>query len=53
MEVFYFGVKGWGVRAVSSIEKGEFVAEYVGELIYSEEAEKRGRMYDASRCSTL
>nr|CAJ18348.1 putative H3K9 methyltransferase [Enallagma cyathigerum] len=37
---------GWGVRAVQHIAKGSFICEYVGEVITSEEAEKRGREYD-------
>ena len=37
---------GWGVRALSNIKKGEFVTEYVGEIITTEEAERRGRRYD-------
>jgi SET domain-containing protein len=38
--------KGWGVRALRPIQKGEFVIEYVGEVITDEEAEKRGYFYD-------
>lgn len=37
---------GWGVRALRKIYKGEFVCEYVGEIITQEEAEKRGKNYD-------
>jgi histone-lysine N-methyltransferase SUV39H len=38
---------GWGVKALQAIKKGTFVCEYVGEVIKSEEAEKRGKIYDA------
>ncbi|XP_023310740.1 histone-lysine N-methyltransferase Su(var)3-9-like isoform X1 [Anoplophora glabripennis] len=37
---------GWGVRAKRKIHCGEFVCEYVGEVITHEEAEIRGRTYD-------
>ncbi|XP_028142318.2 histone-lysine N-methyltransferase Su(var)3-9 isoform X1 [Diabrotica virgifera virgifera] len=37
---------GWGVRAMRKIHCGEFVCEYVGELITFEEAEIRGKTYD-------
>lgn len=36
---------GWGVRALSTIPKGQFVTEYVGEIITVEEAEKREKTY--------
>ncbi|XP_057672801.1 histone-lysine N-methyltransferase Su(var)3-9-like isoform X1 [Diorhabda carinulata] len=37
---------GWGVKALRKIHCGEFVCEYVGEVITHEEAEIRGRTYD-------
>lgn len=37
---------GWGVRAMRKIHCGEYVCEYVGEIITHEEAEIRGRAYD-------
>merc|ERR1712242_300540 len=37
---------GWGVKALENIKKGSFVVEYVGEVITSEEAEKRGEKYE-------
>ncbi|CAH1970663.1 unnamed protein product [Acanthoscelides obtectus] len=37
---------GWGVKAMRKIYCGEFVCEYVGEIITHEEAEVRGRAYD-------
>jgi len=38
---------GWGVKALENIKSGSFVVEYVGEVISSEEAEERGKKYDA------
>ena len=38
--------RGWGVRTLQSIKANTFVTEYVGEVITSEEAEKRGELYD-------
>lgn len=39
--------RGWGVRASRAVHRGEFVCEYVGEVISFEEAERRGQGYDA------
>ncbi|XP_073832613.1 histone-lysine N-methyltransferase Su(var)3-9 isoform X1 [Musca autumnalis] len=39
--------RGWGVRTEQPMRKGEFVGEYVGEIITSEEADERGAQYDA------
>ncbi|XP_011197020.2 histone-lysine N-methyltransferase Su(var)3-9 isoform X1 [Zeugodacus cucurbitae] len=38
---------GWGVRTEKPLRKGEYVCEYVGEIITSEEANDRGQTYDA------
>ena len=38
--------RGWGVRSCCSIKRGTFVTEYVGELITTDEAERRGQKYD-------
>ncbi|XP_060526339.1 histone-lysine N-methyltransferase Su(var)3-9-like isoform X1 [Cylas formicarius] len=38
---------GWGVKALTKIGCGEFLCEYVGEIINHEEAERRGKAYDA------
>ncbi|XP_059091186.1 histone-lysine N-methyltransferase SUV39H1-A-like [Tigriopus californicus] len=38
---------GWGVKTLEPIKRGTFVADYVGEVITSEEAEERGKKYDA------
>ena len=45
--------RGWGVKALEYIKKDSFVTEYVGEVISSEEAEKRGHVYDAQGCTYL
>ncbi|XP_018111224.1 histone-lysine N-methyltransferase SUV39H2 isoform X2 [Xenopus laevis] len=39
--------RGWGVRTLQKIKKNSFVMEYVGEVITSEEAERRGQQYDS------
>ncbi|EDO36231.1 predicted protein, partial [Nematostella vectensis] len=39
---------GWGVKTMDPIMKNQFVTEYVGEVITNEEAEHRGRHYDAA-----
>lgn len=45
--------RGWGVRTLQRIKKGTFVMEYLGEIITNEEAEKRGRLYDAEGMTYL
>ncbi|XP_015240181.1 PREDICTED: histone-lysine N-methyltransferase SUV39H1 [Cyprinodon variegatus] len=38
--------RGWGVRTLQHIRKNTFVMEYVGEIITTDEAERRGHFYD-------
>jgi len=38
---------GWGVKTLENIKRGSFVVEYVGEVITNDEAEERGKKYDA------
>lgn len=38
--------RGWGVKTMQPIRAHSFLTEYVGEVISSEEAEKRGHLYD-------
>lgn len=45
--------RGWGVKTMRNIFRGEFVCEYVGEVISHEEAERRGQVYDAEGCTYL
>ncbi|KHN83817.1 Histone-lysine N-methyltransferase SETD2 [Toxocara canis] len=45
VEVFYAGIKGWGLRACEPLEPGRFIMEYVGEVISAEEMRRRGRRY--------
>ncbi|KAJ8687557.1 hypothetical protein QAD02_023351 [Eretmocerus hayati] len=40
--------RGWGVKTLRVIKKGTFVIQYVGEVITNEEAERRGKEYDAA-----
>lgn len=44
---------GWGVRTEQRIQQGQFICQYVGEVITFEEAEKRGREYDANGLTYL
>lgn len=44
---------GWGVRSDQKIKQGQFICQYVGEVITFEEAEKRGREYDANGLTYL
>lgn len=37
---------GWGVRTEKTICEGQFITEYIGEVITGEEAENRGKIYD-------
>ncbi|CAO2210854.1 unnamed protein product [Urochloa humidicola] len=41
LEVFRTTKTGWGVRSLRSISSGSFICEYVGELLYDKEANKR------------
>ncbi|KAK0426274.1 hypothetical protein QR680_009617 [Steinernema hermaphroditum] len=46
VEAFYCGPqKGWGVRATDNIDEGDFITEYVGELIGQLEYYRRRWMY--------
>ncbi|KAF8786915.1 Histone-lysine N-methyltransferase SUV39H2 like protein [Argiope bruennichi] len=37
---------GWGLKTLEFITKGQFVLEYLGEIITSQHAEERGEVYD-------
>ncbi|XP_063063752.1 histone-lysine N-methyltransferase SUV39H1b isoform X1 [Engraulis encrasicolus] len=45
--------RGWGVRTLERIRKNTFVMEYVGEIITTEEAERRGQIYDKEGATYL
>jgi len=45
--------RGWGVKTLDVIRKNQFVMEYVGEIITNEEAEQRGKVYDAAQQTYL
>lgn len=40
-EPFFTGSRGWGLRCLVDIKKGDFINEYVGELINDEECKRR------------
>jgi SET domain-containing protein len=43
--VFFTGLKGYGIRASAKIEQGDFVYEYMGEVIGTAEFERRREVY--------
>ncbi|XP_026871856.1 histone-lysine N-methyltransferase SUV39H1b [Electrophorus electricus] len=45
--------RGWGVRTMERIRKNTFVMEYVGEIITTDEAERRGQVYDKEGATYL
>jgi hypothetical protein len=54
MQLFKTAEKGWGVRTLQKIRKGQFIDEYLGELVGETEAEHRGFKYDQiHECSYL
>ncbi len=52
--MIFFLVAGYGAFLGSSIAyPGDLIAEYTGEIISEEEADRRGRLYDKRACSYL
>ncbi len=33
LQVYHTGARGWGVRTLTRIKKGQYIAEYVGEAL--------------------
>ena len=46
-ELIHLCTQGWGARSCASIESGQFVAQYAGELVTSTEAARRLAEIDA------
>ncbi|KAL7482868.1 hypothetical protein ACHAW6_008523 [Cyclotella cf. meneghiniana] len=44
---------GWGLYTKHALKKGDFIHEYIGEVISQEEAERRGIIYDKEGSSYL
>ena len=44
---------GWGLFTKHALRKGDFIHEYMGELVSSDEAERRGLLYDKHGCTYL
>lgn len=44
---------GWGIFVEENIKTNEFIAEYTGELLSIDEAERRGRVCDKKNCSYI
>ena len=44
---------GWGLFTKYALKKGDYIHEYLGELIESDEADRRGHLYDKHGCSYL
>lgn len=48
LNVFKTPNRGWGVCAMSNIRKGEYIAEYVGEVLTIDEAVEREKIYSVT-----
>ena len=46
-------IHGWGVFALQPFKKGEFIYQYVGEVLSQNEADRRGKIYDQLNRSFL
>ena len=46
-------ISGWGAFTKKAAEAGDYIGEYVGEVISQEEADRRGQLADAMNSSYL
>jgi SET domain-containing protein len=49
--ILFLTFLGWGCFIGEEAEKGDFIAEYVGEIISQDEVERRGGLYDRVKSS--
>ena len=52
-QIFRTKGRGWGVRTLDPIHRGQYVEQYVGEIISNSEADLRGHRYDELGCTYL
>ncbi|RUP51703.1 hypothetical protein BC936DRAFT_146393, partial [Jimgerdemannia flammicorona] len=46
MRIFKTPSKGWGAKAMHDVPRGTYIDQYLGEVITTAEAERRGKRYD-------
>ena len=50
MEIFWTNGKGHGLKALEDISDGEFIIEYLGEVVTTKEFTKRSHEYSKQVC---